>query len=453
VPATTSSRLGYIDWLRGLACVLMFQTHCYDAWLGGSARDSRFAMWSHLLGTFPAPLFLFLAGISVALITDRMLQKGASAPQIGKKVVLRGAEILGLGLLFRLQEYVIAWGWAPWTDLLRVDVLNVIGISIMLMGAMCWMVLKFGPASTSTRSLEFSTTAPAVIPEPDGVSSRGIAASHGHSGLSQSVNITPGSAPQERPSLAQDASPGNRSNRRGSPAGTTESRYAFLTGTAFVTATLISALTPLLWTTWRPRFLPWELESYINGVHNLGTPQPWLFPIFPWTGFAFAGLALGFVLTGGFSKTKGGWLILLTGIFGVVLVYGAKFVDSLQWQLYPVYDYWHTSPAFFATRIGLLLILLLAAYGWCRWGLGQVGFSPMIQLGKTSLLVYWVHIELVYGRFHILPPRSQTVLGASKGLLTIFLLMLALSLARTTWKNRIAGVFRWPKPSRMTSHA
>jgi len=37
---------------------------------------------------------------------------------------MRGAEVLGLGLLFRLMEYALAWGWAPWTDLLRVDVLT-----------------------------------------------------------------------------------------------------------------------------------------------------------------------------------------------------------------------------------------------------------------------------------------------------------------------------------------
>src|SRR6202453_2257848 len=35
VIAPTTSRLAWIDWMRGLACVLMFQTHCYDAWLGG----------------------------------------------------------------------------------------------------------------------------------------------------------------------------------------------------------------------------------------------------------------------------------------------------------------------------------------------------------------------------------------------------------------------------------
>src|SRR6266851_6120328 len=74
--ASSTSRLAYIDWMRGLACVLMFQTHCYDSWLGGDARKTTFFMWSQLGGTLPAPLFLFLAGISFALVTNKLKQKG-----------------------------------------------------------------------------------------------------------------------------------------------------------------------------------------------------------------------------------------------------------------------------------------------------------------------------------------------------------------------------------------
>src|SRR5437764_15274100 len=98
-----SSRLGYIDWLRGLACVLMFTTHCYDAWLGGAARHSKFFMWSQLGGTFPAPLFLFLAGVSFAIVTNKLLRKGLPSLQIAKTTIRRGAEIFALGLLFRVQ--------------------------------------------------------------------------------------------------------------------------------------------------------------------------------------------------------------------------------------------------------------------------------------------------------------------------------------------------------------
>ena len=128
--------------MRGLACVLMFQTHCYDSWLSPTARQSKFFMYSQLGGTFPAPLFLFLAGVSFALVTEKLWKKNLPPAQIARATVRRGAEIFGLGLLFRLQEYLIAWGWAPLSDLLRVDILNTIGASMMLMGILCWLVLS-----------------------------------------------------------------------------------------------------------------------------------------------------------------------------------------------------------------------------------------------------------------------------------------------------------------------
>src|SRR5580658_6669841 len=118
-----TQRLAYLDWLRGLACFGMFEVHCYDAWLSGSARNSSFFGWSQFSGTIPAPLFVFLAGVSCALVADRMRRKGASASQVSARLIRRGAEIFLLGLLFRAQEFALGWPKAPWTDLLRVDVL------------------------------------------------------------------------------------------------------------------------------------------------------------------------------------------------------------------------------------------------------------------------------------------------------------------------------------------
>ena len=361
MPTSPTHRLAYIDWMRGLACVLMFQTHCYDSWLSPEARKTPFFMWSQLGGTLPAPLFLFLAGISFALVTDKLRQKGVTPNAIACTTIRRGAEILGLGLLFRLQEYVIAWGWAPWSDVLRVDILNTIGVSMMLMGGVCWMVLRVGETSH----------------------------------IRQVLGATAGAI-----------------------------------------ALLISLLTPLIWTTWRPRWLPWPIESYIDGVHNLGQPQSWLFPIFPWTAFAFAGLAVGFLLFSDWARRFEAAVFAMAGAAGVGLIYLARWMDARPEQIYPVYDFWHTSPNFFLIRLGLLLAILSATYAWCRWGAGQWGFSPLIQLGQTSLLVYWVHIEFVYGRLSIVPKHAAGIRTASFGLLAIFLAMLALSIGRTRWKAR-----------------
>jgi hypothetical protein len=46
----------------------------------------------------------------------------------------------------------------------------------------------------------------------------------------------------------------------------------------------------------------------------------------------------------------------------------------------------------------------------------------------------------VYGKFAILPHRSQSIFGASTGLLTIFLAMMALSLLRTHLKGGFSNL-------------
>ena len=385
--------------MRGLACVLMFQTHCYDAWLGGNARKTNFLKGSQLLGTLPAPLFLFLAGVSFALVTDKLIRKRLTPAEITRTMLRRGAEIFAFGLLFRLQEFLIAWGWAPWSDLLRVDVLNIIGLSMILMALTCGMVLHVWGRAPSPVQAE-RTGAP-VKPGVGltGWSSSAVAGGHGHSGF---------------PMIAA----------------------------ALAAAALIALLTPPLYTTWRPTWLPWPIESYINGCHNLGAPQPWLFPLFPWAAFAFAGLAAGFIL---FSDQARAQTVKTLAVFagvGAVAILAARQFDRSSFYLYSTYDYWHTSPNFLMMRIGMLLVICFLSYAWCRWGLGTRGFSPLIQLGQTSLLVYWVHIEFVYGRFALLPKRAESILTASRGLLEIFLFMLILSLLRTRidWKR-----FNWKK--------
>ncbi|HEX8765482.1 MAG TPA: heparan-alpha-glucosaminide N-acetyltransferase domain-containing protein [Candidatus Acidoferrum sp.] len=354
-------RISYIDWMRGLACVLMFQTHCYDSWLSPAARKSSSLInWSQLGGTLPAPLFIFLAGVSFALVTERLREKGVARNAIARQTILRGAEIFGMGLLFRVQEFALGYPWSPWTDLLRVDVLNILGLSMVLMGVLCWLVGGGDATVTRVRTLVAGLLAAAAV----------------------------------------------------------------------------ALVTPPLWTTHRPLLLPWWLHSYINGVHTFDKPQPWLFPLFPWSAFAFAGLAVGCYLFSDFAKKTEGLAFALLGGTGFLACWLSTIFDSSRIRFYAVYDYWHSNPDFLLMRCGILLIILFLVYAWCRWGFAQRGFSPIMQLGNTSLLVYWVHIEFVYGRFSILPKGQCSALKATAGLLAIFVAMVLLSIARTTWRKR-----------------
>ena len=341
----------------------MFETHCYDSWLNAEAKKTEFFRYSQMGGTLPAPLFIFLAGVSVALVTEKLRGKGVARGTIAKQMIRRGTEVFGLGILFRVQEFILGIPISPWTDLLRVDVLNILGLSMILLGVLCW-------AAASG-----SSTAAAVL---------------------RARNLV----------------------------------------FALAAAAVVALATPVMWTTWRPLFLPWQMESYVNGVHIFDKPQVWLFPIFPWAAFAFVGLAVGFWLLTDFAQRRGEWGFLALTLAGTAGFCASLALDRWGLAIYEAYDYWHTSPNFFLARCGVILVILSLVYAWCRWGFGQVGFSPVEQLGRTSLLVYWVHIEFVYGRLSILPKGRCGILAATAGLCVIFVAMLGVSVTRTRWSLR-----------------
>ncbi|MGB6198613.1 MAG: heparan-alpha-glucosaminide N-acetyltransferase domain-containing protein [Candidatus Acidiferrales bacterium] len=379
------SRIVYIDWLRGLACVVMFQTHCYDSWLGGAARRSTFMRYSQIGGTLPAPLFLFLAGIALAFTTDRMRQKGMAANAIARTSIRRGGEIFLLALLFRVQEYVLSFFHSPWTDLLRVDILNVIAVTLVLMAIVCWIVGRIASG--------------APIPP----ASEGAGAASANDAALRVWNIA----------------------------------------AAIGAAVAIALATPPLWTTARPSWLPWFLESYVNGVHIFGVPQVWLFPIFPWAAFGFAGLAAGFLLSSANARQRDASAVTWLGFLGVALFAMGWWFDSLPARWYAVYDFWHTSPNWFLMRVGVMLVIVFLGYAWCRWGAGEIGFSPLVKMGQTSLIVYWVHIEFVYGDLSIMPKHGVGIGRATLGLAIIFVAMTLLAMARTRWKGRGAEMMAW----------
>ncbi|MDP9147162.1 MAG: acyltransferase [Acidobacteriota bacterium] len=401
-----ANRLDYIDWMRGLACVLMIQAHCYDSWLTPEARKTLLYRWSQDASTLPAPIFLLLAGVSFVLVTERLQQKQIPANKIFKTALLRGAEILGFAFLLRIQEFVLGFPKCPWTDLFRVDVLNILGISLIFM-AIFWRLAVMMSASAVTAG-------------------------------TQADNRTPALATQPQPSDGIRPSPKWR---------TPAILYSL------IIAAIIALATPPLWTTHRPRFLPWMLESYINGVHIYNSPQPWLFAIFPWCAFAFVGLAFGLFIFSNFARPRQSLTLAIVGAIGALACGLSLLFDNSSVKLYAVYDYWHSSPNFFLMRAGLLLILLFAIYAWCRWGLATKGFSPFIQFGKTSLLVYWVHMEFVYGRLSILRKWKTGIPLATAGMIVIFAAMLALSIWRTRAKKRAAIKLqaRTPAPSPVTT--
>src|SRR5579863_6407479 len=114
-----AARRAYIDWARGIAVLIMIGAHVLDSWTSaGERRGAWFGFWN-LLSGYAAPLFLWLAGLSLAFAAERRRARGAERLTAARAVFRRGLQVFALAFLFRLQAYIISPG-NPLVSLLRV---------------------------------------------------------------------------------------------------------------------------------------------------------------------------------------------------------------------------------------------------------------------------------------------------------------------------------------------
>jgi uncharacterized membrane protein len=171
-PERSRSRRVYLDWARGLAVLLMIEWHTVDAWTRTADRQSSAFGKALILGGFAAPLFLWLAGLGVAFSAARLTHVHRATRQAVHAVVRRGLEIFILAFLFRLQAFIVSPG-AYLVTIFRVDVLNVMGPSLVLTGLL-WplggrrgapgaLIAVYGAAAAATALLTPIIRAAAVV--------------------------------------------------------------------------------------------------------------------------------------------------------------------------------------------------------------------------------------------------------------------------------------------------
>src|SRR5258706_15742726 len=132
----TTSRLQFLDWLRGFGAVIMLQGHTYHSLLRDDLRKSSTFILSDFLGGLPSAVFLFLSGVTLAFLMDSHERRSAPAGARVLASLRRAAYILALAFLVRLQLWLFGWPGTAWTDLLRVDVLNCMGLALAVMSVM-----------------------------------------------------------------------------------------------------------------------------------------------------------------------------------------------------------------------------------------------------------------------------------------------------------------------------
>jgi hypothetical protein len=197
-----------------------------------------------------------------------------------------------------------------------------------------------------------------------------------------------------------------------------------------VTAVALPLLTPLIASA-PIAALPDPIEAYIRPVGGLSN-----FVFFPWSAFVFAGVIVGLVLdaTTFDKEARANTWIFIVGS----TIAATAFAASHQPSLYPHSSFWHTSPTFFFIRAGLMTAAIGAAYAWQSRPGGVQKWSPLRQMGRSSLFIYWIHVEMVYGLIS-LPLHKALTLPQSLLLFAVFsVFMLGCSIA----KERVQKRFR-----------
>ena len=118
-----------IDVLRAAAILLMVQIHFTQNLATDLASGGLLSYASRALGMIPAPLFTFLAGMSLHLSLSRHPVSGRAGEEVGLRQIRRGILLLFAGLVFatlvRMPAQVFSW-----------DILPFIGAALLILYAM-----------------------------------------------------------------------------------------------------------------------------------------------------------------------------------------------------------------------------------------------------------------------------------------------------------------------------
>jgi uncharacterized membrane protein len=194
-------------------------------------------------------------------------------------------------------------------------------------------------------------------------------------------------------------------------------------------AAICIVLGPLLGPHHFPDWLPRPLTSYLGGAR----PMSW-FPLFPWLGWVLIGVALGhYWVRESQTPRRQARAFVLTAVVGVAMAWTVVLIRRYDPYIirYPSEMVQQMGPGTFFYRLGTIGPMALLAYLVTRFFGSR--FSVMQQLGKTSLLVYWVHVELVYGMLFKRLHHRLSFAQATLGLLLMTATMLGLSVLRTKY--------------------
>jgi len=351
--------------MRGLAVLYMIQLHTSHGWLLPDLRHGGYWEATQFFGGLAAPLFLFLAGAGVGLqwlaAAHEDGNRGATA-----RALARGAELIVLGYVLRLQMWIIdGAAYARWKTYPGICFLAVgYGLALLCISRIArgQPIAKWHAFTSSVLVVAGVVWAYAFDPKrADGLIRVDVLQCIGAS-------------------LMLISALGARSERR-------------RPGYFIALAVIVSLVTPFM-QSWVPGPLPSAVAGYLAQWPGAdGERVISLFPLCPWLGFAAIGVAVGIAWARARSPVELATLLVRLMTLGALLA----LITNPSWP--PLRG---TAPpeAFAALlRLTYKAALCCVMIGPALALAHAPNFirEPLAVFGRSSLLVYWVHLEFAFG--------------------------------------------------------
>jgi uncharacterized membrane protein len=337
-------RYPYLDWLRGLAILIMIQCHAFNSFTRVDLREGGPYVLSQFVGGMAAPLFLFMAGMTTGFQMESLAQREPNARRRWLVALKRGGYILAIAFTFRFTNWLFSMPHTTVNELTKVDILNCMGVGLALL-AVC--------------------------------------------------AIFEGAA-----------------------------RVRFAAGVGLAIALVSPIVANFDWSG-----APSLLQDYITPSPRVGR-----FPLFPCASYLALGLAAGSIVKRA-AADRIDRLMQWNVLIGFALIFTGQYFSNIPYSIYTKSNFWTDSPALVIIRLGIVMLLAAAAYLWTEYCVGS-GWSWMQTLGKNSLMVYWVHVMIVYGAVVRPIKRQLSIPQAVLATLTVTAMMVALSVIWLRRKGR-----------------
>lgn len=154
---------------------------------------------------------------------------------------------------------------------------------------------------------------------------------------------------------------------------------------------LLVLIAPFIWEIDFSLWLPGAVASYLNGK------QLSMFPLFPWLGFMMFGAVTAFAHKNARLTGREARFFQRLLQFGLAMVIVGIVLVEIPIQIPMVSTAVRANPLFFATRLGIILLLLTTCWYYAEKRKTEQSF--VLDVSRESLLVYTAHLLLIYGRF------------------------------------------------------